>query len=93
LADRLTYGGLEVNAIERIGENWSREFIFVAQVAQVRQHPDADRLVLVTLDYGRDKPLEVVTGAPNLHVGDKGQKWCSPQWAPGSLIPTPKHAI
>jgi len=74
LADRLTYGGLEVNAIERIGENWSRECIFVARVVQVRQHPDADRLVLVTLDYGQEKPIEVVTGAPNLHVGDKGQK-------------------
>ncbi len=40
----------------------------------MRPHPDADRLVLVTVEYGAAEPLEVVTGAPNLHVGDSGQK-------------------
>ncbi|MHB0858865.1 MAG: phenylalanine--tRNA ligase subunit beta [Anaerolineae bacterium] len=74
LAERLTYGGLEVNGVERLGEEWSRDAIFVAQVVAVRQHPNADRLVLVTVDYGKGELLEVVTGAPNLHVGDSGQK-------------------
>jgi phenylalanyl-tRNA synthetase beta chain len=74
LADRLTMAGLEVAAIERIGEMWDRDSIFVGQVLAVRPHPNADRLVLVTVEYGKDEPLEVVTGAPNLHVGDAGQK-------------------
>ena len=74
LAERLTMGGLEVAAIHRVGEEWSREHIFVGEVVGVRPHPDADRLVLVTVDYGAESPLEVVTGAPNLHVGDAGQK-------------------
>ncbi|MBM3190539.1 MAG: phenylalanine--tRNA ligase subunit beta, partial [Chloroflexi bacterium] len=74
LADRLTLGGLEVKSIERIGEAWDPASIFVGQVVSVRQHPNADRLVLVTVDYGHGEPLEVVTGAPNLHVGDSGQK-------------------
>jgi phenylalanyl-tRNA synthetase beta chain len=74
LVKRLSMAGLEVENIERIGELWDRDKVFVGQVVAVRQHPDADRLVLVTVDYGQAQPLEVVTGAPNLHVGDKGQK-------------------
>lgn len=74
LAERLTLGGLEVDGIDRVGEEWSREHIRVGQVVSVRPHPNADRLVLVTVDYGAEAPLEVVTGAPNLHVGDAGQK-------------------
>ncbi len=74
LIQRLTYGGLEVDSVERIGETWDETKVFVGQVLRVRQHPDADRLVLVTVEYGQEQPLEVVTGAPNLHVGDRGQK-------------------
>ena len=74
LADRLTMAGLEVEGIDRIGEMWDRNTIFVGQVLAVRPHPNADRLVLVTVDYGKAEPLEVVTGAPNLHVGGAGQK-------------------
>ncbi len=74
LAARLTLGGLEVKTIEHVGEAWDREAIFVGRVVSVRQHPNADRLVLVTVDYGAAQPLEVVTGAPNLKVGDSGQK-------------------
>ncbi|NLG28689.1 MAG: phenylalanine--tRNA ligase subunit beta, partial [Chloroflexi bacterium] len=74
LTDRLTLGGLEVESVEQIGSKWDRDKIVVAQVVGVRPHPDADRLVLVTVDCGRGSPIEVVTGAPNLHVGDAGQK-------------------
>ena len=74
LAERLTLGGLEVGSIDRVGEEWDKTKIFVGQVVSVRQHPNADRLVLMTVNYGQEEPLEVVTGAPNLRVGDSGQK-------------------
>ncbi len=74
LTERLTLAGLEVGKVEQIGETWDPEKIVVGRVVQVRPHPNADRLVLVTVDYGDDEALEVVTGAPNLHVGDQGQK-------------------
>ncbi|MBN1399878.1 MAG: phenylalanine--tRNA ligase subunit beta, partial [Anaerolineae bacterium] len=72
--EKLTYAGLEVGGVERIGQEWDRDKITVGQVVAVRPHPNADRLVLVTVDYGGEQPLEVVTGAPNLRVGDAGQK-------------------
>lgn len=74
LAERLTLGGLEVGSIDYVGKEWDRNKIFVGEVLGVREHPNADRLVLVTVDYGRGDPMEVVTGAPNLEVGDSGQK-------------------
>ena len=53
---------------------WDREKIFVGEVVRVEKHPNADRLTLVTVDYGAGEPLTVVTGAPNLKPGDQGQK-------------------
>ena len=74
LADRLTLAGLEVEHIERIGETWDRDKVFVGEVIEVRPHPNADRLVLATVDYGAPEPMTVVTGAPNLRPGDRGVK-------------------
>jgi len=89
LVERLALGGLEVSAIKHWGvsppENlrlgaeepypvWNPETIFIGQVSKVDKHPDADRLKLPTVEYGNGKSITMVTGAPNLSVGDKGQK-------------------
>ena len=66
LAERLTLAGLEVGAVEHIGDWWSRDKIVVGEVIEVRSHPDADRLVLVDVAYGGDEVEQCVTGAPNL---------------------------
>lgn len=74
LVERLTFAGIETNSIEHVGANWDAERIFVGQVIGVRQHPNADRLVLITVDFRHGDPWEVVTGAPTLRPGDRGQK-------------------
>lgn len=66
LAERLTLAGLEVAAIERIGDWWDPETIRVGEILAVLPHPDADRLVLVDVGFGGDERDRVVTGAPNL---------------------------
>ncbi|MGH2482391.1 MAG: phenylalanine--tRNA ligase subunit beta, partial [Ktedonobacteraceae bacterium] len=66
LAERMTLAGLEVEAIENTGETWDPETIVVGRVVAVKPHPNADRLVLVDVDYGAAEPEQVVTGAPNL---------------------------
>src|SRR6266568_2583732 len=66
LAERITLAGLEVEGIQHAGEWWDPETIVVGQVVAVRSHPNADRLVLVDIDYGAPQPEQVVTGAPNL---------------------------
>ncbi len=67
LAERLTLAGLAVDAIHHVGDWWDPETITVGQVVAVLPHPDADRLVLVDVDFGGAAPQRVVTGAPNLY--------------------------
>jgi phenylalanyl-tRNA synthetase beta chain len=66
LAERITLAGLTVDSIEKVGDWWDPEHIIVGRVVAVRAHPNADRLVLVDVDYGDPQPEQVVTGAPNL---------------------------
>ncbi len=75
LAEMLTIAGLEVESIDYIGipggkdKNrlvWDREKIVIGHIRKVEQHPDADRLVLATVDYGGAENEVTVTGAPNL---------------------------
>ena len=74
LVNRMTMAGLEVGGVEHIGADWQRDKLFVGEVVDVRAHPRADRLVLATVAYGQDEPQTVVTGAPNLKPGSRGQK-------------------
>jgi phenylalanyl-tRNA synthetase beta chain len=79
LAERMTLAGLEVAAIEHIQvpedrPTWDPEKIVVGEIVEVRSHPNADRLTLAVVDYGGDEPETVVTGAPNIKVGDAGLK-------------------
>jgi len=52
--------------VDKIGDWWDRERIVVGEVVAVHPHPNADRLVLVDVNYGGDEPERCVTGAPNL---------------------------
>jgi phenylalanyl-tRNA synthetase beta chain len=71
LAERLTLAGLEVETIEYIGLPhadlpWDPARIVVGELRAVRQHPNADRLVLAEVAYGGPESEVVVTGAPSL---------------------------
>ena len=69
LAEMLTMAGLEAEKITRVGEMWADK-VFVGHVETVERHPDADRLVLATVDYGAGN-ITVVTGAPNIAQGQR----------------------
>jgi len=71
LAERLTLAGLEVGKIHFIGVEgadlvWERDKLLLGHILKVEQHPNADKLVLATVDIGAAEPETVVTGAPNL---------------------------
>ncbi len=66
LAERLTLAGLTVDGIENASDWWDPELIVVGQLKVVKAHPNADRLVLVDVDFGGSQTEQVVTGAPNL---------------------------
>ena len=66
LADALTMSGVEVEAIEPAAPAF--DGVVVAEVLEVHKHPDADRLTVCRVSAG-GAPLQVVCGAPNVHVG------------------------
>jgi phenylalanyl-tRNA synthetase beta chain len=79
LAERLTFAGIEIETIHRVGDDLAG--ILTARVLEVEQHPDADRLVLVRVDAGGED-RSVVCGARNFAPGD-----VVPWAAPGAKLP------
>jgi phenylalanyl-tRNA synthetase beta chain len=68
IADRLTMAGVEVEAYEPIGPQFSG--VVVGEVLSVERHPNADKLTVCRVNDGRDL-LQVVCGAPNVRKGMK----------------------
>jgi phenylalanyl-tRNA synthetase beta chain len=68
IARQLHMSGTEVARIERQGGGW--EHVWVGRIAKLEKHPNADKLLLATVDYGEGREKTVVTGAPNLTEGD-----------------------
>jgi phenylalanyl-tRNA synthetase beta chain len=67
LADRLATLGAPVEEIFHLGEPLAD--ITIARVAEVRRHPNADRLSLCVVEAGGGEPVQVVCGAPNVQAG------------------------
>jgi phenylalanyl-tRNA synthetase beta chain len=67
LAHRLTMTGLEVDAMEKLGEGL--DSVIVARLVSVDRHPDAERLTLCHVDTGSET-VQVVCGATNHRAGD-----------------------
>ena len=66
--DALTLSGTKVETYECLDKNLKD--IYVGQIISIERHPDADKLIICQVDLG-DKKLQIVTGAPNVKVGDK----------------------
>ncbi len=92
----LTNAGLEVKTIEYIGLPgadlvWEDDLLVLGHIQKVEQHPNADKLVVATVDYGGEELEQVVTGAPNLFPllgqGDiREQKIYSPLALEGATV-------
>ncbi|TSE05516.1 phenylalanine--tRNA ligase subunit beta [Mesorhizobium intechi] len=80
IVERLTSIGLEV---EDVDDKSSLKPFVIAKVLTAVQHPDADRLRVLTVDTGDGKsPVQVVCGAPNARAGLIGAFA-----APGTYVP------
>ena len=66
LADLLTFGGVEVEAVEPAAPPFDR--VVVGVILSVEKHPQADRLNVCQVNAGA-APLTIVCGAPNVRAG------------------------
>lgn len=67
LAAKLTGAGLEVDDIRPVSGDFSD--IVVAEVEDCQPHPNADKLVICTVNDGGAERLQIVCGAPNARAG------------------------
>ncbi|WP_323789615.1 phenylalanine--tRNA ligase subunit beta [Psychroserpens sp.] len=68
----LTDLGLEIEGIESFQSvKGGLQGIVVGEVLTCKQHPNADRLKITTVNIGQDDPLQIVCGAPNVAKGQK----------------------
>ena len=80
VASRLAMLGAPVDAVEPL--HAALEPIRVALVEEVRQHPNADRLSVCTVNDGTPERRNVVCGAANVTAGKK-----YPYAPAGSTVP------
>ncbi len=69
LCEKLTMLGLEIEAVERRGEDVKN--VVVGKILSIDPHPDADKIVVCKTDVGQAEPLQICCGAKNMKVGDK----------------------
>lgn len=66
--EAVTMSGSKVESWEREGSEISN--VVVGKVVSLERHPDSDHLWITKTDVGEGEPLQIVTGAQNLKVGD-----------------------
>ncbi len=66
--DAMTLSGTKCEGYERLDKNLEK--IVVGEITEITAHPDADKLIVCQVNIG-EKTIQIVTGAPNVKVGDK----------------------
>ena len=66
--DAMTLSGTKVEGYEVLDRDLAN--IVIGQILSIEKHPDADKLIVCQVDVGGET-VQIVTGAPNVHVGDK----------------------
>ena len=66
--DDMTLSGSKVETIERPDENLKN--VVVGKVLEMKRHENSDHMWVLKIDVGQAEPVQIVTGAWNVHVGD-----------------------
>ena len=67
-AEAMSISGSKVEVTEDLSE--SLKNVRVGRILKLEKHPNSDHMLVCTLDVGRDEPVQIVTGAWNVHKGD-----------------------
>ena len=67
-AEAMTLSGSKVELTHNLGEEI--DHVVVGQIVSMVRHPNSDHMWICQLDVGQDEPVQIVTGAWNIHEGD-----------------------
>lgn len=73
--DAMTLSGSKVESWTELGKEITN--VVVGKIISMERHPDSDHMWICRIDVGESEPVQIVTGAWNVHEGD--------------LIPVAKH--
>jgi len=67
-AEAMTISGSKVEVTEDLGAEIQN--VVVGRIVKMERHPDSDHMWVCQLDVGQAGPVQIVTGAWNIHEGD-----------------------
>ena len=67
-AEAMTLSGSKVELTHDLGEEISN--VVVGRLLSMERHPDSDHMWVCQVDVAQDEPIQIVTGAWNIHPGD-----------------------
>ena len=74
-AEALTISGSKVETVEDQAAAFKN--VVVGKILSMEKHPNSDHMWVTQIDVGEEEPIQICTGAWNIHVGD--------------LVPVAKH--
>ncbi|MDO4544604.1 MAG: phenylalanine--tRNA ligase subunit beta [Bacillota bacterium] len=87
--DRMIMSGSNLETCEHFCEEI--ENVVVGRIDKIEKHPDADKLVVCQVNVGKEEPVQIVTGAPNVFEGALVAVALHKSRIPGPLHGQPKQ--
>ena len=66
--EAMTVSGSKVEVTEDLSERMKN--VKVGRILSLDKHPNSDHMLVAQLDVGEEEPVQICTGAWNVHVGD-----------------------
>ena len=67
-SEAMTLSGSKVETYEDLGAEIKN--VLVGKILSMEKHPDSDHMWVCRIDVGQEDPVQIVTGAWNIHEGD-----------------------
>ena len=81
--ETLTVFGQKVETYERMDAEIKN--VVVGKVLTMVPHPNSDHMFICQVDVGKEEPIQIVTGAQNVHEGDLVPAALHNSWLPGGV--------
>ena len=81
--DDMTLSGSKVEMVERPDEELKN--VVVGKILEMKRHENSDHMWVLKIDVGQAEPVQIVTGAWNVHVGDYVPAALSGAHLPGGI--------
>ena len=67
-AEAMTVSGSKVEVTEDLNKSMTN--VQVGKILSIEKHPNSDHMLVCQIDAGGEEPVQICTGAWNIHEGD-----------------------